>query len=90
MLCCVASRGHVILEKVTLTIELDREADGRWIAKVSELPGVMSHGQTRDEAIRNAEGLALEAIIGLAAAGQFHPFALDVSFAVPAEHFTRQ
>jgi predicted RNase H-like HicB family nuclease len=44
---------------VNLTIELDREDDGRWIAEVLELPGVMRYGQTRDEAISSAERLAL-------------------------------
>ena len=33
---------------VKLTIDLDREEDGRWIAKAMELPGVMCYGQTRD------------------------------------------
>jgi predicted RNase H-like HicB family nuclease len=47
---------------VKLTIELDREDDGRWIAEVLELPGVMCYGQTRDQAIGNAERLAIEVI----------------------------
>ena len=38
-------------EAVKLTIELDREEDGRWIAETLELPGVMCYGQTRDEAV---------------------------------------
>ena len=36
---------------VNLTVDLDREEDGRWIAEVLELPGVICYGQTRDEAI---------------------------------------
>ena len=40
---------------VNLTIDLDREADGRWIAEALEIPGVMCYGQTRGEAISNAE-----------------------------------
>ena len=47
---------------MNLAIDLDREEDGRWIAEVLELPGVMRYGQTRDEAISNAERLALEVI----------------------------
>ena len=43
---------------MNLTIELDREDDGRWIAEALELPGVMCFGQTRDEAISNTERLA--------------------------------
>jgi predicted RNase H-like HicB family nuclease len=49
-------------EVVHLTIDLDREEDGRWIAEALELPGVMCYGQTRDEAISNAERLAIEVI----------------------------
>lgn len=45
-----------------LTIELDREGDGRWIAEVLELPGVMCYGKVREEAISNAERLAIEVI----------------------------
>jgi len=41
------------------TVETEREDDGRWIAEVAELPGVMKYGQTRDEAIAQVEALAL-------------------------------
>jgi len=40
-------------------IETDREDDGRWIAEIPELPGVMAYGTTtRDDAIRSVEALA--------------------------------
>jgi predicted RNase H-like HicB family nuclease len=45
-----------------LVIELDREEDGRWIAEVSGLPGVMVYGQTRDEALARVEALALRTL----------------------------
>ncbi len=45
-----------------LSIETDREEDGRWIAEVPELPGVLCYGATRDEAVANAEALALRVI----------------------------
>ena len=45
-----------------LTIETEREVDGRWIAEVPELPGVMVHGSTRDEAIVHVEELALRVL----------------------------
>lgn len=41
------------------TVETEREDDGRWIAEVAELPGVMKYGQTRDEAIAQVEALTL-------------------------------
>jgi predicted RNase H-like HicB family nuclease len=45
-----------------LVIELDREDDGRWIAEVPSLPGVMVYGQTRDEAVAHVEALALRVL----------------------------
>jgi predicted RNase H-like HicB family nuclease len=41
-----------------VTIELDREADGRHIAEVLERPGVIAYGQTAEEAIAGAKTLA--------------------------------
>ena len=43
-------------------VEVDRETDGRWIAEVPDLPGVLCYGATRDEAVREAEALALHVI----------------------------
>jgi predicted RNase H-like HicB family nuclease len=45
-----------------LTVELEREADGRWIAEVPALPGVLAYGSTREEAVRNVQALALRVI----------------------------
>jgi predicted RNase H-like HicB family nuclease len=42
-----------------LMVETERETDGRWLAEISELPGVMSYGATREEAVARAEALAL-------------------------------
>jgi predicted RNase H-like HicB family nuclease len=42
-----------------LNIELEREADGRWLAAVLELPGVSARGDDRLDAFRRAEALAL-------------------------------
>ncbi len=44
---------------MNLKIEVEREADGRWIADVIELPGCMAYGQTREAALANAKVLAL-------------------------------
>ena len=40
-----------------MTIETEREADGRWIAEVSKLPGVIAYGMTKAEAIARARRL---------------------------------
>lgn len=45
-----------------LTIELEREDDGRWIADVLDLPGVLAYGETREGAIAKAEALALRVL----------------------------
>ncbi len=42
-----------------LTIEIEREEDGRGIAEVPQFPGVLAYGQTREEAISNVQSLAL-------------------------------
>ncbi|HSU69140.1 MAG TPA: type II toxin-antitoxin system HicB family antitoxin [Tepidisphaeraceae bacterium] len=43
-------------------VETEQEADGRWIAEVAELPGVLAYGQTRDEAVRKAQALSLRVL----------------------------
>jgi predicted RNase H-like HicB family nuclease len=45
-----------------LRVELEQESDGRWLAEVVELPGVLAYGATRDEALARAEALALRVI----------------------------
>jgi predicted RNase H-like HicB family nuclease len=47
---------------MSLTIELEQEEDGRWIAEVAELPGVLAYGQTRQEAIERAQVLSLRVL----------------------------
>ena len=42
-----------------MKIEIEREEDGRWIAEIPELPGVMVYGDTRNQVISKAEALAL-------------------------------
>lgn len=43
-------------------VELEREEDGRWIADVPDLPGVMTYGGTREEAIVRVQALALRVL----------------------------
>jgi predicted RNase H-like HicB family nuclease len=47
---------------VKFRIEIDREDDGRWIAEIPALPGVMAYGKTRQEAIAKVEALALRVV----------------------------
>ena len=45
-----------------LAIEIEREDDGRWIAEVVDLPGVMAYGSSREEAVAHAQALALRTL----------------------------
>jgi predicted RNase H-like HicB family nuclease len=45
-----------------LTVEIAREADGRFIADIAALPGVMAYGATGDEAVEKAQALALRVL----------------------------
>lgn len=45
-----------------LTIESEREDDGRWLAEVPQLPGVLAYGASRDEALAKAQVLALRVL----------------------------
>lgn len=75
---------------MNLTIELDREADGRWIADVLELPGVMCYGETPAGAISQAERLAIDVIADRIAHGELPPSSLAVSFSIPDEQLASQ
>lgn len=46
----------------SLSIETELETDGRWIAEIPELPGVMVYGQNQREAVLKAQALALRVI----------------------------
>ena len=47
-----------------LNIEIEREEDGRWIAEVAELPGVMAYGESPGEAKAKVQALALRVVAG--------------------------
>jgi predicted RNase H-like HicB family nuclease len=47
---------------MNLSIETERETDGRWIAEVPERPGVLAYGGTESEAMAKAEALALRVV----------------------------
>jgi predicted RNase H-like HicB family nuclease len=44
------------------TVHFDREEDGRWIAEVLELPGVMTYGDTQENALANVKALAFRVL----------------------------
>lgn len=61
-----------------LRIEVDREDDGRWLAEVVELPGVMTYGETRQEAIERAQALSLRVLADRLEHGETVPQVGDV------------
>lgn len=66
-----------------MNIETEREDDGRWIAEVPDLPGVMVYGGSRDEAISKVKALALRVLADRLEHGENIPELREV-FAVPA------
>jgi predicted RNase H-like HicB family nuclease len=70
---------------MTLEIELDREEDGRWIAEVPSLPGVLTHGDTPERAAEAAKALALQVMLDQAQHGErLLPNLFDFKYRVPA------
>lgn len=66
-----------------MNIEIEREEDGRWIADVPDLPGVMAYGQSKGEAVSKVKALALRVLADRLEHGEEIPELRDV-FAVPA------
>jgi predicted RNase H-like HicB family nuclease len=62
------------------TIETELENDGRWIAEIVELPGVMKYGSTRAEAISHAEALALRVMADRIESGEREATPLHIAF----------
>jgi predicted RNase H-like HicB family nuclease len=63
-----------------LTIETEQEADGRWIAEVLELPGVMAYGASLEEAKAKVQALALRTLADRLEHGEAGPDLNSISF----------
>ena len=66
---------------MTFSIEFEREDDGRWLAEVLELPGVLAYGQTSHEAIAKAQALALRVLADRVEHSDSAPEFVTISFA---------
>ena len=64
------------------TIEAELEDDGRWLAEVPQLPGVLAYGTTREEAMSRAQVLALRVIAERLEHGEASPQPINIS--IPA------
>jgi len=65
---------------VRFKVELEREQDGRWIAEVPELPGVLAYGQSSAEAKARVQALALRVVADRLEHGEAGPDLLNISF----------
>jgi predicted RNase H-like HicB family nuclease len=66
-----------------LTIELDREADGRWIAEVPELNALL-YGDSKQDAIQQAQSAAREIVLDRIAHGELPPDSANATFDIAA------
>ncbi len=62
------------------TVEYEQETDGRWLAEVKELPGALAYGETPEQAVANAQALALRVVADRLEHGENSPM-LMFSFA---------
>jgi len=60
------------MDGMKFTVEIDREDDGRWIAEIPELPGVMVYGATHDEALDKVFALGLRVLADRVEQGEVH------------------
>jgi predicted RNase H-like HicB family nuclease len=67
---------------MTFTIECEQEEDGRWLAEVPQLPGVLAYGTTPDEAMAKAEILALRVLAEQLEHGESQPQPISICIAV--------
>ena len=68
----------------TLTLDCEQEDDGRWLAEVPELPGVMVYADSRAEAITKAEILALRVLAERLERDEAQPSNISISVAAAA------
>lgn len=69
-----------------ITIELEREEDGRWIAEAPDLPGVLVYGQNQTDAMQRVQALALRCIADRLENGDLVPGLDSITFSKPTHH----
>ena len=65
---------------MTFRVEVEQESDGRWIAEVVELSGVLAYGVTREEATARVQALALRVVADRLDHGEEGPSLLSIAF----------
>ena len=66
---------------ITFKVEVEREEDGRWLAEVLELPGVLAYGESQDAVVSKVQALALRVVAERLEHGEAGPQLLSISFA---------
>ena len=70
-----------MVEIEPIRVELDREEDGRILASVPDLPGVMAYATTEEDAVRKVKSIALQVLADMIESGEDVPEPLKVLFA---------
>ena len=65
---------------IAFRVETEQEDDGRWLAEVVELPGVLAYGETQEAALSKVQALALRVIAERLEHGEAGPELLSISF----------
>jgi predicted RNase H-like HicB family nuclease len=65
---------------MNFNIEYEQEEDGRWIAEVPQLPGVLVYGSTAEEAMTKAEALALRVLAERLETSECKPMPITIVF----------
>lgn len=65
---------------IRFKVEVEREDDGRWLAEVVELPGVLAYGDTEQTALSRVQALALRVVAERLEHGEAGPDLLSISF----------
>ncbi len=69
---------------MNFSIECEEEVDGRWIAEIPQLPGIMCYGQTAEEAMAKAEVLALRTMAERLELNESRPIEINISLPLAA------
>lgn len=78
---CPDRIGVAVVEIQPIRVEIEREEDGRILASVPDLPGVMAYGSTEAEAVRRVKSIALQVLADMVESGEEVPEPLRVLFA---------
>jgi predicted RNase H-like HicB family nuclease len=70
-----------MVEIQPIRVELEREEDGRILASVPDLPGVMAYGVNEEEAMRKVKSIALQVLADMIESAENVPEPLKVLFA---------